>query len=430
MADIKQLRQAEHDLRAKGRAINDMLKAEGRDPTPEEDEKLDAILAQIGEAAEAVKAEEARMDRARAFTVTTAPGEGNVSVTGGRPRLEDDPKRGFVHFGEFLTAVKRAARAGGDVDERLRLGAAPTTYGNEAVGADGGFLVPVDYSQRLYDLSLEQDALLPLTDNDPVSGNGMSFPAAETTPWGTNGVRAYWEAEASQATQTKPVLDRKELRLRKLFALVPVTEELLADSAAIGGYVERKAAESIRWKTNEAIVNGTGAGQPLGITASSATVSQAKETSQTAATINATNIAKMYARCIGPNMGTWLINPDAYNQLIVMTIGDQPIWTAPTQGMASAPGGLLLGRPVLFADSCATLGTVNDIIFGNFAGYKTITKAGGIQTATSMHLWFDYDVSAFRMTFRVDGMPWLSAAISPAKGSVTRSHFVTLATRA
>ena len=431
MADIKQLRQAEHDLRAQGRAINELIKAESREPTTEEDAKLDALVGQINAASDAVKAEEKRMDRARQFDTVTAPkGDGSaVHISGGRPRLEDDPRRGFDTFGAFCMAVMNGSRAGGGMDERLRIGAAPTTYGNESTGADGGFSVPPDYSSRLYNLSLEQDALLPLTDNDPVTGNGMTFPADETTPWGSNGVRAYWAAENAQGTQSKPVLKQKELRLHKLFALVPVTEELMADSATIGGYVERKAAESIRWKTNDAIVNGLGAGMPMGITVAASTVSQAKEGSQTATTINANNIAKMYARCIGPNMATWLINPDAYNQIVVMTIGDQPIWTPPSEGMKQAPGGLLLGRPVLFSDSCATLGTVNDIIFGNFQGYKTITKSGGIQTATSMHLWFDYDTSAFRATFRVDGMPWLSAAVSPAKGSVTRSHFVTLATR-
>lgn len=433
MADIKQLRQAEHDLRAQGRAINDTIKAENRDPTEEEDAKLNAIVERIEAASAAVRAEEQRMERARMFDAVTAP-HGDTSsmhISGGKPRIEDDPKRGFATFGEFCVAVKTSASRGGHVDERLRIGAAPTTYGNESSGADGGFLVPTDFSQRIYGLSLEQDALLPLTDNDNVTGNGMSFPADETTPWGSNGVRAYWEAEASQATQTKPVLGRRELRLRKLFALVPMTEELMADANTAGPYVERKASESIRYKTNDAIINGTGAGMPVGIlNAVSPVVTQAKETSQTADTIVAANIAKMYGRCIGAANGVWLIHPDSYNQLITMTLGDQPIWTPPTQGMTQAPNGLLLGRPVIMTDTLKTLGDLNDVVFANFQGYKTITKAGGVSMATSMHLWFDYDVMAFRATFRVDGQPWLSSAVSPANGSITRSHFVNLAARA
>ncbi len=53
-----------------------------------------------------------------------------------------------------------------------------------------------------------------------------------------------------------------------------------------------------------------------------------------------------------------------------------------------------------------------------------------MSTATSMHLWFDYDVQAFRATFRIDGHPWHAAAVTPPNSSVTRSSCVNLAARA
>jgi HK97 family phage major capsid protein len=114
-------------------------------------------------------------------------------------------------------------------------------------------------------LSLDSDAFLPKTDSMPVSGNSITFPSDETTPWGTNGVRVYWAAEAAQATATKPIIKPNTMRLNKLFGLVPVTDELLADSPAIGAYLTGLLGRSIKWKVNDAIMNGTGAGQPLGI---------------------------------------------------------------------------------------------------------------------------------------------------------------------
>ena len=48
---------------------------------------------------------------------------------------------------------------------------------------------------------------------------------------------------------------------------------------------------------------------------------------------------------------------------------------------------------------------------------------------TSLHLYFDADAAALRVTFRVDGSPKIAAAISPAKGSVTLSPFIQLASR-
>jgi hypothetical protein len=46
-----------------------------------------------------------------------------------------------------------------------------------------------------------------------------------------------------------------------------------------------------------------------------------------------------------------------------------------------------------------------------------------------MHLYFDADATAFRATFRVDGQPKITSAISQAKGSNTLSPFIQLAAR-
>ena len=66
-------------------------------------------------------------------------------------------------------------------------------------------------------------------------------------------------------------------------------------------------------------------------------------------------------------------------------------------------------------------------VYDDFAPFST--KAGGIETATSMHLFFDAGATAFRVTFRMDGAPKLKAAISQAKGSNTLSPFVRLGAR-
>ena len=346
-----------------------------------------------------------------------------------KDNLADDPKRGFASYGEFCADVVRAA-SGKDTSERLIRAA--TTYGNEASGPDGGYAVPPQFASEIASIAYAEESLMSLCDHTPVVGNSMTFPKDETTPWGSTGITAAWEGEASQTTPKKPALGESQLKLRKLKVLVAASEELLADAAAMSSYITRKCGEAVDWKVNDAIVNGTGAGMPLGVMVAASTVSQAKETSQTAATINGANVSKMYGRVIkgaGANLA-WLVHPDAINQIMLLTVGDQPIWTPPQAGFKAAPNGFLLGRPVIESDACQTLGTVGDIILGNFAGYRCITKAGGVEFAQSMHLWFDQDLMAFRLTFRMDGQPALAAAVSPKNGSSTRSHFATLATRA
>ena len=353
----------------------------------------------------------------------------DAAISGGVDRKAYDDTRGFKSYGDFATSVIRAG-VKNEIDPRLIGAAAPSTYANEAVGSDGGFLVPAEYSREIWGMSLEEDAFLPMTDNMNIGGNSMVFPSDETTPWGTDGVRAYWEGEAAAATETKPVLKPHTMRLKKMIALVPVTDELMEDATGLASYLTRKTAESIRYKTNDAIMNGDGAGKPLGLVGHNSEVTVAKETSQTADTVNANNVAKMFARSLNPGRSVWVINPDVFPQLPLMTIGNQPVWTGVGDGIKGSPAGMLLGRPVIMSETCQTVGDLNDINFIDFTKYRTLTKAGGIQTATSMHLYFDADAMAFRAVFRVDGQPILTGPVTPPNSAVTRSGFVSLAARA
>jgi hypothetical protein len=91
----------------------------------------------------------------------------------------------------------------------------------------------------------------------------------------------------------------------------------------------------------------------------------------------------------------------------------------------------------MYSEHAQTLGTKGDVQLVNpFGYYATVKQSGdggeglpGLEFAQSIHLYFDYNLTAFRWTFRLGGQPYLSAAISPAKGSNTKSHFVTLAAR-
>jgi len=347
-----------------------------------------------------------------------------------KDRSEDDPKQGFRNLGEFASVVM-ADCLGRNKDERLTRAA--STFSNESAGPDGGYAVPVEFAQGIISMAMEEQSLLSMANATPISGNTMRFPKDEGTPWGTTGITAAWEGEGVQTTPTKESeLKEMELRLKKLKVLVPVTEELLADATAMSSHITRKMGVRLDWKVQDAIVNGLGSGQPLGITKSLAYVSQAKETSQTADTINGYNVAKMLGRVIqGPGANVvWLINPDAYNQVITMTLNNNPVWTAPQSGFKDAPSGFLLGRPIMQTDTLQTLGDKFDIILANMSGYQAITKAGAAEMATSMHLWFDQDLTAFRLIFRMDGKPLLSGPVTPPNSSVTRAHFVTLDARA
>ena len=366
-----------------------------------------------------------------------------VRTVPGRPIADIDRRRwGWRSFGEFASGVKTAVDRGGHVDRRLEV-RAPTTVGAEGVGADGGFAVPPDFRASIMSVVESEDSLLSRCDRLTTSSNSLTVPADQTTPWGTSGPQAYWVGENSQLTQSKPSLEERTLKLNKLAVLVPVTDELLSDAPAMTSYLNNKVPAAIDFKINLAIVQGSGVAQPLGILNSPALISITKEGSQLADTLVGANIIKMWARMYGRarGNGVWLINQDIEPSLLRSTIpgldntgavdtGWGTMVYMPPNGLSVSPYGTLFGRPVIATEACETLGDQGDIFFVNLSHYLVAMKTSGVRAETSIHLWFDYDTTAFRFIMRIAGMPWWSTTISPRDGSNTLSPFITLAERA
>jgi hypothetical protein len=143
------------------------------------------------------------------------------------------------------------------------------------------------------------------------------------------------------------------------------------------------------------------------------------------------NILKMNARLL--RMGgrpIWIANSDIEPQLAALTIGNIPA-SCRTTSRADPPfEGTIRGKPLLSPSTAQTLTTWATSSWSTWTATTCATKqGGGIDFAASIHLFFDYNIQAFRWTFRFGGQPYLSAAVSPAKGANTKSHFVTLQAR-
>jgi len=156
----------------------------------------------------------------------------------GNPNVLSDPKRGYKHAGEFFRDVVQASGEAKVMSERLNIvqKATLSTFGSEGVGVDGGFAVPPEFRSDIAQRVLGEDSILSRTDQIPLSTNAITFPDDETTPWQTSGgILASWEGEATTIPQTKPQLKQKELRLRKLSCLVPVTARAVCSGQGARG---------------------------------------------------------------------------------------------------------------------------------------------------------------------------------------------------
>ncbi len=349
--------------------------------------------------------------------------------------VEDRHKWGFRSPGEYFSAVVKASRSGGTIDPRL-IANAPTTYGSEGVGVDGGFAVPPDFRATIVEKVMGIDSLLARTDQQTSASNSITFPADETTPWqSSGGILCSWESEGGLKAQSKPSLTEKTVKLNKLVSLVPMTDELLEDAGAMANYVNRKAPSKMTYAINNAIINGTGVGQPLGILNSAGTISVAAESGQAPDTVRFENIVNMWGRLTpqARSNAIWLLNPDVETQLMQMQFpgtGTAVPAYLPPGGLSASPYGTLLGRPVIPNESNPALGDVGDIILGDLNSYLTVIKGGGVRQDVSIHLYFDYDITAFRFVFRIGGQPWWNLPITAAQaGAATRGFFVTLAAR-
>lgn len=388
-------------------------------------QKFDELEAKV----EKLKADAERIKKLEAMNAENTQGEGRQTTAKFPAKAKEvDETSGFQSFGEFAMCVRAAIR-NNDVDDRLKvLVAAPSNPHKESGSADG-YMVPPAFASQVYELAFNEPDLLGMVDSEPTSSNQVQMIRDESTPWGSTGIQAYWGAEAGELQKSKLETKGESLKLHKLHAMVEVTDELMEDSPRLNERLSRGSARAINWKANEAILDGNGAGKPLGFRKGNGKVVVAKETDQAADTVNADNIAKMYSRMMNPSQAVWQCNQDVLPQLMTMTIGDRLIWTPPNEGFKAAPGGFLLGRPIMFSDLSETLGDEGDIEFINPMGYYLPKKQTGIKFSQSAHLYFDHDTHAFKWTFRLGGQPYLSKVVTPNKGSSTRAHFVRLAVR-
>ena len=341
----------------------------------------------------------------------------------------------FGNSAEFFQAVMRANVPGGITDPRLSTRAAEGL--SEGVPSDGGFLVQTDVSTEIMKTVWEDSAIPSRIRKFTLSGNsnGIKINGMDETSRvdgsRAGGIRAYWKDEAALKTKSKPSFRKIELAVNKLIGLCYATDELLSDASALDAIIRTGFQQEFNFKITDAIINGSGVGQPLGILNAGSIVSVTKETGQDKDTIVYQNVNKMWSRLLAssrPN-AIWIINQDCETQLNEMSVavgtGGVPVYM-PAGGAAAQPYSTLFGRPVLAIEQCATLGDTGDIMLCDFAGGYVGCDKGGMVGDVSMHVQFIYDEQVFRFVYRFDGQPVLGSAITPYKGNDTLSHFVKL----
>ncbi len=418
-----------------------------KEQTADDIKKVNELCDQMEEIVSKLEAEE----RAEGITASLNKPKGKPAGLG---QPNEGEQRGFENFGEYLQAVARASSPAGQmiaglpcgvIDRRLIYQSAEqrSSGAEESTPSLGGFLVQKDFGTDIIKKAHDTAMVFNKVRKIPISANsnGLKIPFIDETSrangsrWG--GIRAYWLEEGGTKTDSKPKFGLLELSLKKLIGLCYATDELLQDASALGAVITEGFAEEIGFKLDDAMLNGTGAGQPLGILNAACLVTVAKETGQTAKTIIWENIKKMYAQMWPRSLvnGGWLINQNCWTELMNMSIptgtGGIPVWL-PANLAQGRPNSTLMGMPVMAVEQCQTLGTKGDVYLADWTQYLAITK-GALQSASSIHVKFTTDEMTFRFIYRVDGQPIWNNSMTPYKDASTSkpvSPFLALANRA
>ena len=440
MKSITQMREEIADIMKKLGDMKAANEAENKEPTSEERGKAHDMLNRIDDLKANIELEERIQGTSETLAKprreATKPDVQTTSLSEDQQRKKDR----FMSFGEQLQAVIRASHPSHRmVDPRLRETRAVSGM-SETVQSDGGFLVQEDFATELIKNTFETGKLASRVRRVSLSGNANSIKingvdeSSRADGSRMGGIRMYWEEEAALKTKSKPKFRQIRLELKKLIGLCYATDELLEDAGALGAIISQAFQDEMGFKLDDGILNGTGAGQLLGIRNHPATISVTAETGQDAATVVYANVVNMWSRLLPDAQmdAVWLINQDVFPQLAQMGLavgtGGSAVYLPPG-GASASPYASLMGRPIIPMEQCQTLGTHGDIYVGNFGkGYIFVDK-GGMKQDMSIHVRFIYDESVFRFVYRCDGQPVLAKAVTPFKGSNTLGHFVKLASR-
>jgi len=404
--------------------------AKGDEPI-EKREQADALIAEAGELMEQAKA----LQKAEAQKAYLEEGLG--SLTAGSDVDDHDgngdpPKSEWKSLAEFAVSV--AAMAIPSLRGTLEAkGVLPEDWEKkalaEALGASGGFLVPIAYRAELFQKAYEASIVRPRATVIPMTTRQIQMPSLDQTITPTaplsaffGGLVWYWTEEAAPKEEVDFEFKLIDLIVHKYAGWLPVSNELIADSAiSLEALIRSQFGKCAVAYEDWHFLNGSGVGQPQGVIAAGATIQPNRQLANQISFTDITNIIHHFQPAAN---GVWVANICTMPQLLRMVDPNGNYMWIPNarDGMPER----LMGYPLIFTEKVPALGTKGDIGLYDFS-YYLIGDREQPTIDASREERFRYDQTTFRLSARVDGKPWLTAPIQimPA-GAHSISPFVDL----
>lgn len=406
-------------LKNKRAAIEEMGELAKTGENAERMEELKGEIRSLDSRIEALDIAEAAKKDQKTFTPDLKPEKRTIIEVVGGPAM-DRSYAGMFNQGRALEVDEEAIRA-------FRASMV------EGTPSSGGFSVPEPLAAQWLDDSIESEIIRPRATVWPMTSASRKVPGWDASDQSTTlfgGFAMQFLAEEGEGDKQTGKLRAIQLEAKKGAIFVDISNELREDGQGFEAQLDRAMRLSIGFGMDEAFINGTGAGMPLGIRSDPAKVSVTKETGQQANTIIYENLAKMFSRMYpaGRQRALWLANDDTIPQLLTLSIA---IGTGGSHiPVMTESGGQfkILGRPVLFTSHMPTIGDADDIMFADLSQYA-IGIRRELKLEKSIIPGWTKDLMSYRAILRFDGQGTWNAPMTTKNGS-TLSWAVGLGERA
>ncbi len=357
--------------------------------------------------------------------------KGEQRVITGKGRLYRDMFPGPVSNGGFESREEFFAVVASErFDPRLK-GAEERAL-TEGIPSAGGFSVPTEYAAWLMDNSLEAEIVRPRAQIWPMTTKTRKIPGFDGSDHTSSlfgGFSGVWLDEVDTSVRQYPKLRQLELNAKKIGIYTQASRELLEDGMSFEEQLGSAMIKAIGFYMDDAFLNGTGSGQPLGVLNDPALLVVTKESGQLANTILYANCTKMFARlhpaCL--SNAIWIANSTAIPQLLSMSIAVGTGGSFIPAVVQSSGRHSLLGLPLVFTEKVPALTNQGDLTLVDFSQYAVGLRRELSLDKSNAPGWTE-DCEDFRVIARVDGQGTWSSAITPAHGD-SLSWVVTLGAR-
>jgi HK97 family phage major capsid protein len=310
----------------------------------------------------------------------------------------------------------------------------------ESQGSTGAFILFTEYFPELQKLIIEKQIARRYAKIIPMNQESIRVPRIyDATHYNaTYGVQVHGgmtvnvaaEASDRSATGGDPTFADVMLIAKVYAEMHKVSNELLMDSPmALAPLLQTLLFESLGFREDYDCLMGNGVNKCLGVL-NSANASLISSTRTKTGHLTFDDAVTQYVHMLpgSLNSAIWICSPSAFADVmkfsVVVGVGGNSVMIGnfPGQSGVQTPPAYLLGRPIFVSEKVPALGTAGDLSFCDFQYYLLGDRMEPTLT-TSDQRYFETYQTAFLLSERIDGQPWLSTTLTAANNSDTLSAF-------